>query len=617
MQFRLLTQSTLLALVLFCWPTAVPASPGEEQTRERPPTSPDSVVIPAVRNGDAYDRTTEIPEPAQALVPPTAWGAEARTYDGFGNNVANPLWGSAGVQFLRTVPAQYADGVSTPGGVGRPNPRTISNAIVAQSSLFENTGLRSDFIWMWGQLLDHDLDLAGTAAPAEPFDVQIPMGDAQFDPFLTGTQIIPLDRSAYDPTTGTGPGNPRQQVNVLVAYVDASNVYGSGVSRANALRTMDGTGRMKVSAGNMLPFNLDGLPNGGGTGANLFVAGDVRSNEQVALTALHTLFVREHNRLANQIHAAEPALDDEEIYQRARAIVGAQMQVITYKEWLPALIGGTALPPYTGYDPSVNAGVTNEFATAAFRVGHTMLSPTLKRLNSGNQPIPQGNLALRDAFFAPQRLTGEGGIDPLLRGGAFNPMQQIDAMIVDDVRNFLFGPPGAGGFDLACLNVQRGREHGLPSYNAMCAAMGVPTAVTSADITSDPQIQAGFDSAYGSMNDVDLWVGAVAEDHYPGAQVGPLIRSILIDQFGRVRDGDRFWYQEYFTGPLLAELENTRLSDIIRRNTNIGDEIQENVFHATSPNVPTVSQWGLVVLLLVGLTLATVLFGRRTASDMG
>ena len=321
------------------------------------------------------------------------------------------------------------------------------------------------------------------------------------------------------------------------------------------------------------------FPNAGGDSPSLFLAGDVRANEQLSLTAMHTLFVREHNRLADQISAQNPGLSGDEIYERARRIVGAQMQVITYREYLPALMGPNALAPYRGYQPDVDASIGNLFSTAAYRYGHSALSSTILRLNAQGEEIQAGHLALREAFFSPQRLIDENGIAPILRGLANQVCQAIDPYVIDDVRNFLFGPPGAGGFDLVSLNIQRGRDHGLPSYNDVREAFGFNRARRFADITSNIDLQSRLATAYGSVDDIDIWVGGLAEDPLLGAMVGRLVFAILKDQFEALRDGDRFWYQRTLTPAELNDVENTRLADIIRRNTNIGDEIANDVFH--------------------------------------
>jgi peroxidase len=511
-----------------------------------------------------------------------------RTFDGSDNNPRRPLTGSAGINLRRLVPADYADLVSQILEDNVPGPREISNAVAAQTASRPNLEGYSDFLWQWGQFVDHDMDLTDGANPPEPADITVPAGDTWFDPDDSGTQRMSFNRSLYDSDTGTSPGNPRQQINEVTAWIDASNVYGSDAERAMALRTLDGTGRLKTSAGNLLPFNTEQLANAGGSSNALFLAGDVRANEQVGLTAMHVLFMREHNRQARRITAADPGLSGDQIYLRARRIVGAEMQVITYREYLPALLGGRELPPYSGYQPALDASISNLFSTGPYRYGHSALSPTLLRLDAQGEVVPEGNLALRDAFFAPYRIVDEGGIEPVLRGLASQVCQAIDPLIIDDVRNFLFGNPGEGGFDLAALNIQRGRDHGLPSYNAVREALGLQAATYFSDISSDPGISQRLASVYQNVDDVDVWVGGLAEDHLPGALVGELIFQVVRDQFLALRDGDRLWYQRTLNEQEIRMVENLRLSDIIRRNTGIGDELPDNVFRvgATQPRRP-------------------------------
>jgi hypothetical protein len=498
--------------------------------------------------------------------------SDLRAIDGSNNNTVNPTWGSADIELLRLTPSDYGDGVDSPAGAGRPSPREISNVVVAQPRPIPNRARASDFVWQWGQFLDHDLDLTPTITPVEEFDIPVPLGDPFFDPAGTGSQTISLDRSFYNAVNGV-----RQQVNAITAYIDASNVYGSDPSRATELRALDGTGRLKTSGGNLLPFNDHGFPNAPSPDPSLFLAGDVRSNEQVGLTAMHTLFMREHNYWADRFRHDSPRLSDDQLYQAARAMVAAEMQAITYNEFLPVLLGRNALAPYGGYKASVNAGIANEFATASYRFGHSMISPHLLRLDRNGKPIPQGNLPLAQAFFNPAEISATG-IDPLLRGLASQVAQEIDVYIVDDLRNFLFGQPGSGGFDLASLNIQRGRDHGLPSYNQVRVGLGLLPAASFKEVSSDPKVQANLSRIYASVDDLDLWVGGLAEDHVPGAQVGRVVFTILKNQFERLRDGDRFWYHRYLPPHLVKEVEDQTLARIIRRNTRIRGEIQDNVF---------------------------------------
>lgn len=500
---------------------------------------------------------------------------EVASVDGSGNNLLNTDWGSTDSQLFRIVSVEYADGVWTPAAEDRLSAREISNLVSAQSDSVVNDRYLTDLVWLWGQFVDHDIDLTGGGDPTGTFDIAVPAGDEYFDPLGTGSETIGLTRSIYDPSTGHEADDPRQQINQITAYLDASVVYGSDQERSDALRTFEG-GRLKTSEGDLLPFNVEGFENAGGTSDSLFLAGDIRANENAALTAMQTLWVREHNRLADEISASDSSLNDEDIYQRARTIVRAEIQAITFNEFLPVLLGKNAIDSYEGYDPSVYSGISNLFSTASYRFGHSMLSSELLRLNNDGTVSEEGNLSLRDAFFAPQEIVNSG-IDSLLLGAANQLAQEVDTLVIDDVRNFLFGEPGEGGFDLVSLNIQRGRDHGLADYNQVRIDLGLAPVTSFDQITSNAALALELENAYGTVDNIDVWVGGLAEDHVPGASVGELIQTVLVDQFERIRDGDRFWYQNIFSGRELAEIERTTLADVIMRNTDI-DTLGNDVF---------------------------------------
>jgi hypothetical protein len=527
--------------------------------------------------------------------------------DGSGNNLSDPSrfnWGSVGQDLLRVAPAAYGDGISTLAGQNRPSPRLISDVIVTDASdgSLPNNRFMADWVYAWGQFIDHDIDLttAGTGLQFQPANIPVPAGDPYFDPNNTGTQVIDFNRSEFDPNTGTS--SPRQQINNITAFLDASMIYGSDPVVADALRTHHG-GKLKSSAGpdgvigtqdDLLPFNnhtyFPGIsldpsdPNAAFSIANdahlvpddqLFMGGDVRANENIELTAVHTLFLREHNRIAGLIDAAYPFLSDETVFQAARAIVIAEVQSITFNEFLPALLGPNVIPPYQGYNPNINPDIATEFSTAGFRLGHSLLAPDVQFLNpNGSTKFPTVSLA--NSFFNPPVLQANGA-DPILKYLATDNAQEIDNKIVPELQNFLFGPPGAGGFDLASLNIQRGRDHGLADYNTTRVAYGLPAVTTFAQISSDPTIQADLQQLYGNVNNIDLWVGGLAEDHVPGGSVGPLIQQIVATQFEHIRDGDRLWFENQYSGFTLSTLEHTTLADILQRNT-VNHNLQENVF---------------------------------------
>jgi hypothetical protein len=415
---------------------------------------------------------------------------------------------------------------------------------------------------------------------------------------------LPNDRNVEVLAIDVTPNTPRQQVQSITSFIDGSQIYGSDPVTADALRTHSG-GRLKDSiqgGAEFLPYNSTDTANGGiGTPIDmandahivpdsaLYAAGDRRGNENIELTSMQTLFLREHNRIADQLAAANPTWSDEQIYQMARRQVGAELEVITYNEWIPALLGPNALPAYTGYKPNVNPGIANEFSTAMFRFAHSELDNGVDRLNNDGTDIPDGSVDLAQAFFNPTLIqlppvtdpfSGHvsTGISPILKGSASGNAQEVDLLAVRDVRNFLFGPPGAGGTDLIARDIQRGRDNGLTDYNSMRAAYGLPRVTSFAQITSNVTVQQELQQVYGNVNNIDAFVGALAEDHVAGADVGPLTKAVLVNQFTRLRDGDRFFYLNTFhDGELQNLLANTSLAKIIERNTAISN-LQSNVF---------------------------------------
>ena len=535
----------------------------------------------------------------------TITGLEFRTIDGTANQPGDK--GAADTQVIRFgYPHGYVDDIGddinelkteglTPNpSFTLPNPRDVSNAIMSQSESIKNGRNLSDWIVQWGQFVTHDMDLTingaefNTQSTGAVGDFSIPILDPN-DPL--GPSPIRFNRSKFDPDTGTatprpnGADNSREQINEITSFIDASNVYGSDPVREAELRSFVG-GKLEVSAGNLPHLNTAGLPNdNNGTlpDDQMFLGGDVRANEQTGLTAAHTLFVREHNRLADIIAAQNPAFDDEQIYQWARRIVGAQMQIITYEEYLPALMGDQAPDPNAVRDRLVDPSITNSFANAFFRFGHTMQSPDLELVD--NDGVNVGTLSLRDAFFRPDRIIDDPTIvDLTVKGLATQAAQENDILLVDDIRNFLFGPPGAGGLDLGALDLQRGRDHGLLSFNEFRLNYGLARLNSFDELTSDPALAAALEAIYVDINHVEAFVGGIAEDHEPGTSVGSMLIASLTDQFERLRDGDQFFYtvDPSLQDPIITDaidLDNFTLAELIRNNTAITN-IQDNVFFA-------------------------------------
>lgn len=493
-----------------------------------------------------------------------AQSPENYSVDGRGNNKQNTELGSTGQNYERVLASDSARGIGGATEVNLSSAREISNAVSAQTESTENRKGLSDMFWLWGQFLDHDITLSGEAHN-EKANIAVPQGDPWFDPFNTGTAEMGFSRSE----TVVGTDGQNHQVNQVTTFIDGSNIYGSDQATSDRLRDFSG-GKLTVNELGMMPKDDGGS----------YMSGDIRVNENAGLTSMHTLWVREHNRVADELAQENPALNDEELYQGARRIVTAEMQAVTYNEFLPLLLGDGTLSEYDGYDANANPSIGSAFATAAYRFGHSMISPTLLRLDENGGEIAEGNLALRDAFFKPENVA-EAGIDPILRGASSQTAQAIDTLVIDDLRNFLFGPPGAGGLDLVSLNIQRGRDHELPGYNDAREQMGLSRIESFDDPIWKDGVGAKLAQVYDSPDDVDLWVAGLAENYVGDSMVGETSTHIMKAQFENLRDGDRLWYQNQFSGQQLAELNSLSLSDIIQRNTGV-QNIQDNVMVASN-----------------------------------
>jgi len=460
---------------------------------------------------------------------------------------------------IRLTPPAYGDGINTPAGSGRPSARLISNLIFDQKHSIPNSKRASNMFWLWGQFVDHAITLVKDG-DSESFDIPVPTGDPHFDPQSTGTKVIPFHRSQFNPTTGTSTSNPRLQINSLTPFLDADSVYGVDCKRNHYIRLYK-DGLLKTSANDMMPitdFSLDNAMKH----ISLFLGGDVRANEHLGLIAMHCLWVREHNHWAKVIKELNCHLCDEEIYQRARIMVEAEIQHITFNEFLPLLLG-KPLPCYQGYCSHIDPQVSNEFSTAAYRLGHSLLSSKI---------YGKYKLRLKDTYFVPHMLCNSYkglDIDKILKLFSESLAQELDAKVIDDVRNFLFGQPGQGGLDLVSLNIQRGRDHGLPDYETIRQALGTPDALSQE--SKDLLI-----NVYGNLNDVDLWAGGLLEEPKHCSMLGPLFHKIVKEQFEKIRDGDKFWYENRLPCALLNTVKETKLSDILKRNCGV-DHIHEYV----------------------------------------
>ncbi|WP_299369805.1 peroxidase family protein [uncultured Tateyamaria sp.] len=476
---------------------------------------------------------------------------------------------------VRLNEARYDDDVSTP-FAGGADPLSVARTVFDQDGDMPNSANLSTLFTTWGQFLDHDIVLTPESEDAGTLAVSGMPHD--------------IHRSEFE----LDEDGARVPVNAVTWQIDGSNVYGSTEDRAALLRAFEG-GKLSVtedasSARDLLPqASEDAVMAGDITSANpVYLAGDIRANENPNLLSMHTLFVREHNYWAERLAERHPHWDDEQLYDGARQIVEYEMQKITYEEWLPHLIGD-AVDDDASHDPDADGQMSVEFSTAAFRLGHTLVSDQIDSMDDAG--ADDGSAGLMDSFFNHTGVQANG-IESLIRGQLANTAQEVDAQVVDALNFFLETPDGVSGFSLPALNMARGLDHGLQSYvDTRAALLGDIDPSTLAPenfsiFTSDPDTQARLAAAFDDVFQVDLWTGGLAEDPVPGTQIGPLFTAIVADQFDRTRAADEtFGHLDPALGAeIIAEVEASGFADIIVRNTDV-DMVQEDVFVAVERDV--------------------------------
>ncbi|XP_059832356.1 eosinophil peroxidase-like [Hypanus sabinus] len=559
-----------------------------------------------------------------------------RTISGICNNRQHTHWGAANVPYVRWLPPEYDDGFSVPkgwretkeyNGFQLPLARMVSTAILHTGN--RNISLDSNYAHIlveWGQWIDHDMDLTPQSASTSSFidridcssscsnrspcfPIQIPDDDPRA---CEREKCMPFFRSAPACGSGesgilTGQLHPREQLNSITSFVDASMVYGSTESLAWKLRNhTSGLGYLAINQQysdnglSYLPFMTKKLQNpcaltrdqshiGNKSDIPCFLAGDSRANEHLGMQALHTIFLREHNRIVLELHQLNPHWSGEILYQEARKIMGAYHQIINWKDYVPKILGPEAtkqhLPPYKGYDETIDPRISNVFATAAFRFAHVTIHPILFRLDENYRENPTyPSISLHKSFFSPWRIIEEGGIDPIIRGVILNPakLQTQTQMMPEELTEKLFKPKESLALDLAALNLQRGRDHGLPNYNVWRRFCGLQEARNVSELTqifNSTYLARKLLSVYKTPKNIDVWIGAIAEPLLPTARVGELLACLLGKQFQVLRDGDRFWWENegVFTSQQREELSKVTLSRILCDNTRI-QRIPKDVF---------------------------------------
>ncbi|GMS94937.1 hypothetical protein PENTCL1PPCAC_17112 [Pristionchus entomophagus] len=543
-----------------------------------------------------------------------------RSASGWCNNIRFPHYGNSFQPMRRLLPPAYDDGFDTPrtrakSGRQLPSARRVSNKIHHDQPIFHTKF--THLLMQYGQILDHDMMHSPIARGAEEkvlnctrcdsheslsvhcFPIPIDHDDPHFPAFHSdgSRRCMPFTRSLL----GQVKLGYRNQLNQLSSFLDASTIYGSTDCEMRRLRLFK-QGKLNFTD---LGFNREALPQGQQErdcrllpAKMCFVAGDERNNEQPGLTVLHTIFMREHNRVAVQLGKINPSWNDEHIFQETRRIMMAKLQHITYNEWLPIVLGWETMEKYeltptrngyfNGYDAHCDASISQEMSTSAFRFGHSLVRNVLPRMNSSMQNDTIG-IEMKNSFNNPFGVyeRQHGHIESILMGLVGSGGMAFDRHVVAALRNHLFQKPGGPltGLDLPAVNIQRARDHGVPAYNNYRELCGLKRARNFFDLAEamDGDAIRAFSETYESVDDIDLFPGIMSERPRKGSLVGPTLGCLIGEQMQRLKKCDRFFYESdvesvRFTEAQLSEIRQTSMAKMLCANSYWAAKIQPNVF---------------------------------------
>ncbi|CAL8138364.1 unnamed protein product [Orchesella dallaii] len=364
-----------------------------------------------------------------------------------------------------------------------------------------------------------------------------------------------------------------------------------------------------------------------------FVLGNPRGNENAFLLSFGIVLFRWHNLIATYLHQTRVNADGtskwsgERIFQEARKWVIATYQHLVVNKWLPEWLD-EELDEYKGYNPSVDPQIEQFFQTAAMRFGHTLVTPGAYMRDyacGGCKPVPfygvgrnrkpnspsEGAVRTCNIYWRPQEpllmeyksknCEGEhinheqADIDRLLMGMASQRAEREDNMIIEDLRGEVFGPLEFSRRDLMAINIQRGRDHGTPDYNTARESFGLKriksvddyiketkTHTPKATIEKMEEIHKTDEEGVDPWENIDVWTGGILET---SNRPGPLFRAIIKDQFTRIRDADRFWFENRkwkkprFTEQQIERIKLLEVFDLIVSTTRMKEEdLQPNPF---------------------------------------
>uniref|UniRef100_A0A8C1QW17 NAD(P)H oxidase (H2O2-forming) n=1 Tax=Cyprinus carpio TaxID=7962 RepID=A0A8C1QW17_CYPCA len=493
---------------------------------------------------------------------------EVQRYDGWYNNLADHDRGAADAALVRLFPAQYTDGVYLPRQEPHlPNPRQISNiAMSGQSGLmsYRNRSVQSVAFGyhVWSEISE----TRRPGCPPEFMHIKVQKEDPVFGSNSSQPVLLQFQRAEWDPSTGKSPNNPRTQV----PWIDGSSIYGSSSSWCDALRTFSKGLLASGSSKDMPRRSSSGYlmwsapdPSTSPGSQELYEFGNAWANENIFTVTEGIIWFRYHNYLASKLHEEHPFWSDEELFQNARKRVIATFQVNTVF--------------FAGYQKYVDPGISAEFEAAAVRFGLTLPPPGVYKRYTAQITF------VKLLEINNPNLQSSQDVDELIMGMASQIAEREDNIIVEDLRDYMYGPLRFSRSDAVALTIQRGRDFGLPSYNQIRESLNMRPVNSWDEINpklKNTQVLPQPSLYENDISRLELFVGGLLESQ---EGPGPVFSTIILDQFERIRNADRFWFENIqnglFTEEEIQAIRNTTFHDVLLDVTSAEEgDIQKNVF---------------------------------------
>ena len=550
-----------------------------------------------LRRHNLFD-TTGVPVSWGPELPPPGPRSLVRSADGTGNDPLEPSMGSAGTRFGRNVPLSD----TYPNDVLTPNPRTVSNELLAREEFIPATTLNL-LVAAWLQFEVHDWMSHGTNEVDNPWEVKL----ENDDPWPQ--HPMQIRRTQVDPTSDGGPPTYR---NTETHWWDASQVYGSSPIIEKMIRAGVG-GHVLLNKEGVIPFdppNMKPIP-------GVDFAG-VTGNWWIGLAMMHTLFMREHNSICDNLASVYPSWSDDQLFDHARLINAALIAQIHTTEWTPALLADSDLelgmrvnwwgfqgeklwktvgrvtkseevsgvPGSDLYYHGAPYSMTEEFV-AVYRM-HPLIpddysirdstqNALIKKYNftqlAGKKThlvLNSPNINMNDLFYS---------------FGTSHPGAIVLHNYPNRLRHFL--EPDGTILDLAATDILRVREHGVPRYNEFRRQFHMAPAESFEDFSEDPQVVQDLRRIYANPEEVDLMVGLYCEAPPQGFAFSDTAFRVFILMATRRLKSDRFFTYDYrsevYTPEGLHWIENNTMSSVILRHYPNLTEALRGVDNAFKP----------------------------------